>query len=335
MISRNTAIALACVVAVALGVGLIAYERKSRRRSRKQGKKQKDDGYRVLGKKQKDDGYRVLPLLNALAYAERPWRMAQGVRPPGEDFAAMVDRAAALPEAEGLSCHARDGYDIAGDVAFVWGLGFRVDSAAECCQACAAHRRTCASPASQGAVFWTTTLPPKPGPSRCGRAQGVCNAWSFCPGSDVAGAASRCFSYSAHNHSRGECWCELALSRDPRAARPRLARPSQRRPPLQALPPTWACVSADPRCGDHVRRLKYEPNERMPIASGPAIPEKMRKAPRHDWPWAVRAQSWPWEVPKQVEWQSGLLAVRGATVWQGTTLPGWHTKFCEGRHGPC
>ena len=212
MISRTAAIVVACAVAVALGVGLIAYERRGRRRTGKQGGKKKNGG----GGGKKKDTYRAPAPLDMRQYAEPPWGMAEVVRPPGESFAAMVDRAAALPEAEGLSCHARDGYDVAGDAAYVWGLGFHVDSAAECCRACAAHRRTCAAQASQGTVFWTTTLPPTPGPRRCGNAQGVCNAWTFCPGSDVAGAASRCFSYSAHNHSRGECWCVTSHTLLPR-----------------------------------------------------------------------------------------------------------------------
>jgi hypothetical protein len=41
-------------------------------------------------------------------------------------FRAQVDAQAALPEKEDLSCHARAGYDIAGDAAFVWGLSFHV-----------------------------------------------------------------------------------------------------------------------------------------------------------------------------------------------------------------
>ena len=53
---------------------------------------------------------------------------------PDASFAATVDDAAHLSQAEGLSCHARDHLDLSGDAAFVWGLGFRVKDAGECCK---------------------------------------------------------------------------------------------------------------------------------------------------------------------------------------------------------
>ena len=58
--------------------------------------------------------------------------------PVGGAFAAAVDQAAALPPEEALSCHARDHFDLSGDAAFVWGMGFRVEDAGACCAACAA-----------------------------------------------------------------------------------------------------------------------------------------------------------------------------------------------------
>ena len=65
-----------------------------------------------------------------------------------QDFSAHVDQQARM--AGGLSCHARDGYDLSGDAAYVWGLGFHVSSAAECCRACAAHMRLCSQPKPRG-----------------------------------------------------------------------------------------------------------------------------------------------------------------------------------------
>ena len=203
-----------------------------------------------------------------------------------ESFAAATDRMAALPEADDLSCHARDGFDIAGDAAYVWGLAFNVASAAECCAACAAQRRVCGKTGSRGQPFWRASRRERT-QGRCSGAPGVCNAWVFCPGSDQPGATDRCFSYTIHNHSKGECW------------------------------------------------LKHEANESYPIAHGPTLPLRMRRAPRRDWPWAVAENVWPWEVPERVPWQAGIMARKGAAVWRGTRNPEWHTKFCKGKHGPC
>ena len=58
-------------------------------------------------------------------------------------FAAHIDAQARLEPSAGLSCHARESTDLSGDAAFVWGTNFLVTSAAACCQACAAHQRTC------------------------------------------------------------------------------------------------------------------------------------------------------------------------------------------------
>ena len=211
--------------------------------------------------------------------------------PPDEPFHVRVDRAAALPYDEGLSCHARDGYDLAGDAAFVWGLTFHVASAAECCAACAAHRRACAGGRARGRTFWDASQPRARVPraaAKCSADARGCNAWVYCPGSPgLAGAEDRCFSYTIHNHSAGECW------------------------------------------------LKHEPREAEPIAHGPELPAAMVAAPRKAWPWAVDPRVWPWEPPRRVAWQSGILAPRGARVWQRTVKPDWHDKFCRGKHGPC
>ncbi|KAL1500673.1 hypothetical protein AB1Y20_013320 [Prymnesium parvum] len=180
--------------------------------------------------------YRAPALLDTAKYAPEPWLLGVGTRPPREDFATMVDRAAALPEAEGLSCHARDGYDLAGDVAFVWGLNFHVHSAAECCRACVAHRRECARPGSRGAVFWQAARMPSRGARRCSAEGCGCNAWTFCPGSRIRGALDRCFSFSSRNHTRGECWLKHEHNKSmPVAMGPTLPEP-MRRAPRRDLP---------------------------------------------------------------------------------------------------
>ena len=208
---------------------------------------------------------------------------------PAANFSTLVDTAAGglTKDLEGYSCHAREGFDIAGDAAYVWGLSFNVESAAECCAACAAQRQLCGQANSRGKPFWKASRRER-SQGRCSGAPGVCNAWVFCPGSnDIKGAEDRCFSYTIHNHTKGECW------------------------------------------------LKHEANESMPIAAGPTLPMRMRRAPRKEWPWAVAENVWPWEVPEKIAWQAALLARKGAPVWRGTRLPDWHHKFCRGKHGPC
>ena len=114
--------------------------------------------------------------------------------PPADAFTSAVDTGAALPVKENLSCHARDGFDISGDAAFVWGLSFHVKSASQCCRACAQHQRLCGKgEESQGKVFT------EDGRKCTSRRSRTCNAWVFCGG-------PRCFSYDVHNHTFGECW---------------------------------------------------------------------------------------------------------------------------------
>eukprot|EP00966_Prymnesium_polylepis_P207811 4813765-Prymnesium_polylepis.2 len=118
--------------------------------------------------------------------------------PSADAFTATVDAGAKLVLEDNLSCHARDGFDLSGDAAFVWGLTFRVKSAAECCQACARHQALCGKgEESKGKAYWHDGR-------RCsGRRAKTCNAWVFCGG-------PRCFSYDVHNHSFGECALRLS-----------------------------------------------------------------------------------------------------------------------------
>ncbi|EOD27877.1 hypothetical protein EMIHUDRAFT_204894 [Emiliania huxleyi CCMP1516] len=110
-------------------------------------------------------------------------------------FATQVDAQAALPNP--LSCHARDGRDLSGQAAYVWGLNNIVGSAGECCALCAAHQKHCGTQTHPAQEY-------APG-KKCGRGRGRCNAWVFCAGSDRAGAEDRCFSYDIHKHVKGEC----------------------------------------------------------------------------------------------------------------------------------
>ena len=138
--------------------------------------------------------------------------------PPTGDFAHRVD-AGAPSLGSGLSCNARDGLDLAGDAAFVWGSNFHVatacayrgwnacaaryiertcvDGRSQCCEACAAHRATCGQAGiDPRRAFWDDGGRQL----RCGRARGLCNAFVFCA------APEQCFSYDVHVHRHGECW---------------------------------------------------------------------------------------------------------------------------------
>lgn len=116
--------------------------------------------------------------------------------PPADSFSASVDLAATKALGAKKSCHARDGLDLSGDAAYVWGSTFHVASAATCCEACAAHRAICGN-GSGGKVYWDDGKHRL----RCRGNRGRCNAWVFC-----AAEAGQCFSYDIHVHKRGECW---------------------------------------------------------------------------------------------------------------------------------
>ena len=96
------------------------------------------------------------------------------------------------------TCHAKPHAGYAGDGAVVWGLSFRLSSAAECCRACQAHAALCGRPGSAAVSWW----PDRPRLT-CGRAP-ACTMWSFCPGSSEV--KNQCFAFDVHKHLRGECW---------------------------------------------------------------------------------------------------------------------------------
>ena len=120
-----------------------------------------------------------------------PWRSADS------SFESVSNTKAAreaLSLVTDLTCHAKPHAGYAGDGAVVWGLGFRLSSAAECCRACQAHASACSRPGSAAVSWW----PDRPRLT-CGRAP-ACTMWSYCPGSSEV--ANQCFAFDVHKHLR-------------------------------------------------------------------------------------------------------------------------------------
>ena len=68
-------------------------------------------------------------LLSTLALLGAPSDLRK--LPPADAFSKSIDAAAAASLNAGKkSCHARDGMDLSGDAAYVWGLNFHVKDAA-------------------------------------------------------------------------------------------------------------------------------------------------------------------------------------------------------------
>jgi len=74
------------------------------------------------------------------------------------------------------SCNARAHVDLDGP-AVSWGLSYKLDSAAECCEACRDHQKKDDQP-------------------------GDCNSWVWCP-------LPECWSPDIWNHTFGECWLKI------------------------------------------------------------------------------------------------------------------------------
>ena len=96
------------------------------------------------------------------------------------------------------TCHTADHRGYAGDGAAVWGMSFKLTSAAECCAACKVHAAVCGEPQNEGKPWWPSRpdllchkLRPK--------APHVCQIWTYCP-------EEQCFAFDIHKHTRGECW---------------------------------------------------------------------------------------------------------------------------------
>jgi hypothetical protein len=166
---------------------------------------------------------------------------------PGDDAGAAAVVAVRRMDgpARGDVCHTHLHADYAGDMAVVWGMNFRVDSAAACCDACQAHARVCGAPDGHGKDFF----PGQPHP--CGDTPAnTCNMWVYCAGGG-AEVDNRCFSFDIHNHTQGECW----LKRQADPSRPTVgdsgAFPPERRAawcdahgPCADLPPSAAAAAA-------------------------------------------------------------------------------------------
>uniref|UniRef100_A0A7S0N6E9 Apple domain-containing protein n=1 Tax=Pyramimonas obovata TaxID=1411642 RepID=A0A7S0N6E9_9CHLO len=151
-------------------------------------------------------------------------------------------------------CHAERhaGYD---GHAFTWGMSFRVHTAGECCDACAAHQRVCGQSASEGREFYRI------GGRRetCNRPPGspesfACNVWVFCP-------EPLCWANDIHNHTLGECWlkhqADPANPRSPSRGRyPPALRAEHRTAPEKVqwmsgvvVPPGTVVTPSDPSWG--------------------------------------------------------------------------------------
>ncbi|KAG8465202.1 hypothetical protein KFE25_012565 [Diacronema lutheri] len=162
------------------------------------------------------------------------------------------------------------------EYSFTWGSSFMVKDEQECCEACAAHNRTCSDRSNAHKPFWQASM--QSAPSKCGKEAVGCNIWTYCP-------EERCFAFDIHNHSRHECW--LKHSRTP-------------------LTPA--------------------------VGSGGPFPPEMLSAPRKHWPWSVALNVWPWPLPEQASWTSGVLAPVGVRI--RPQRPNMNKMFCD-RHPPC
>jgi hypothetical protein len=98
----------------------------------------------------------------------------------------------------GPTCHSHLNTGFSGDRAVVWGMTFKVASAAECCAACQAHAAACSKKNAGGTHWW----PARP-EMTCG-GNPACNIWTFCP-------EEQCFAFDIHKHLKGECWLKQQL----------------------------------------------------------------------------------------------------------------------------
>jgi hypothetical protein len=112
-------------------------------------------------------------------------------------------------------CHAHEHTGYSGDGAAVWGLGFKVRDAGECCAACRAHLATCGVQGGRGKSWWSAR--PE---LHCGSPEQACTIWTFCP-------EERCFAFDIHRHGFGECWLKFqnGIPPTPRTAPWRLKNP--------------------------------------------------------------------------------------------------------------
>ena len=119
-------------------------------------------------------------------------------RPAQAAHVTSASEHAATDPAMDATCHAHLNTGFAGDRAVVWGMTFKVASAAECCAACQTHAAAC-SKKGAGATHWWPARPEM----TCG-GNPPCNIWTFCP-------EEQCFAFDIHKHLRGECWLKQQL----------------------------------------------------------------------------------------------------------------------------
>jgi hypothetical protein len=105
-----------------------------------------------------------------------------------------------------------------------WGMTFKVESAAECCEACRAHAKVCRNSNASGSVYYTRIFSGSSEDMRCAATMSSnedgthkalpCNVWVYCPTPVSEGGL--CWSNDVWNHTTGECW----LKNQPNPARP-------------------------------------------------------------------------------------------------------------------
>jgi hypothetical protein len=117
----------------------------------------------------------------------------------------------ALRDEPSTGCHPWPHMGYSAEYSFTWGRSFMVKDEQECCEACAAHNRTCSDPANAHKPYWHASL--QKGPTACGKEAVGCNVWTYCP-------YDRCFAFDIHNHSRHECCERTRALRAPLSTRP-------------------------------------------------------------------------------------------------------------------
>ncbi|KAJ1617893.1 hypothetical protein T492DRAFT_1096621 [Pavlovales sp. CCMP2436] len=79
--------------------------------------------------------------------------------------------------------------------------------------------------------------------------------------------------------------------------------------------------------------LKHSKTPMTPaVGSGGFFPPEMLVGPRKHWPWSVALTVWPWPLPEQASWTSGVLAPVGSRILP--QRPNMNKIYCD-RHPPC
>jgi hypothetical protein len=82
--------------------------------------------------------------------------------------------------------------------------------------------------------------------------------------------------------------------------------------------------------------LKRQGDPRRPtVGDSGEYPPEMRAAARQDWPWHVQENVYPWPMPREVHWVSGVILPAeqgGADGMVTPTLPANFERWCA-KHG--